>query len=659
MITNPKTFKIYHGRWKSNSGSEDNNEIYPVMILGWDSQDGSGLKNTTLDATGLLNKGSFPPNCYVYESNKIVGWARGYEDGGAKVDSRKFPVMFFDEFQTVAWLPARYLTKFPLYNRTPPPEPDHPFNAARRWIAEREGFSTWEEREQARLHSPVARLPSMSPANPNGDEPTDATNKLGGRENRESLPTTTNTDSTVDKDDSESISSNSEAMSISTANTEMLIEEWREKGGEIPGDDDYSVSGSDTENTVEPAMEDWNKLFSHATEPNSSPDRPWAFYSLRSIENNEELNNTDNAMEEPGEKQPSISTATETGSALGPARWTSSYTVNSRESPESHTLEMLEASHGIQHSGQLDNRHLGDGAASASQPECVGSTLSESTLASIIDNIIATPTAGLKQSKVYIVSGDVDGDKGISSLSCGTPNKVMPKASDNVRSNPCGNTKALNSNEMSGNDSRRDDIRSGDEIRVAGEGLVENGQPTTKEIVQIIQQKEDKNNAKEHDETKLIVNEATTSSTNPPAATTAPISTQSIRNPFANATTSPDSAEFELSQCSNGEISWERSRAEEDCIKLFYDKDQKILATWRGPVDVTIELMEIVSFSRESIPGLEGNSILVLNNKDGSSWKLVFNQSKESTLPTGMIQSRRFIRRLRNANPDITCLEKV
>ncbi|KAK6948781.1 hypothetical protein Daesc_010552 [Daldinia eschscholtzii] len=152
LITNPKTFKIYHGRWKSNSGTEDNNEIYPVMILGWDSQDGSGLKNTTLDATGLLNKGSFPPNCYVYESNKIVGWARGYEDGGAKVDSRKFPVMFFDEFQTVAWLPARCLTKFPLYNRTPPPELDHPFNAARRWIAEREGFSTWEEREQARLH---------------------------------------------------------------------------------------------------------------------------------------------------------------------------------------------------------------------------------------------------------------------------------------------------------------------------------------------------------------------------------------------------------------------------------------------------------------------------------------------------------------------------
>ncbi|KAK6948782.1 hypothetical protein Daesc_010553 [Daldinia eschscholtzii] len=463
--------------------------------------------------------------------------------------------------------------------------------------------------------------------------------------------------STVDKDDSESISSNSEAMSISTANTEMLVEEWREKGGEIPGDDDYSVSGSDTENTVEPGMEDWNKLFSHAAEPNSSPDRPWAFYSLRSIENNEELNNTDDAAQEPGEKQPSISTATETGSALGPARWTSSYTVNSRESPESHTLEMLEASHGIQHPGQLDNQHPRDGAASASQPECVSSTLSESTLASIIDNIIATPTAGLKRSKVYIVSRDVDGDKGISSLSCGTPNEVMPKASDNVRPNPCGNTKALNSNEMSGSDSRRDDIRSGDEIRVAGEGLVENGQPTAKEIVQVIQ-KEDKNNAKELNETQLFVNEATTSSTNPPAATTPPISARSIRNPFANATTSPGSAEFELSQCSNGEMSWERSSAE-DCIKLFYDKDQKILASWQGPVDVTIELMEIVSFSRESIPGLEGNSILVLNNKDSSSWKLVLNQSKGSTLPTGMIQSRRFIRQLRNANPDITCLEKV
>lgn len=152
IITNPKTFNIYHGRWKSNGSSEYNDEIYPVMILGWDSQDGSGLKNSTLKDTGLLKKKSSPPNCYIYESNKIVGWAPGYEDGGVKTDSRKFPVMFFDEAQTVAWLPARYLTKFPLYKRTPPSEPDHPFNAACRWIAEREGFSTWEEREKARLY---------------------------------------------------------------------------------------------------------------------------------------------------------------------------------------------------------------------------------------------------------------------------------------------------------------------------------------------------------------------------------------------------------------------------------------------------------------------------------------------------------------------------
>lgn len=58
--------------------------------------------------------------------------------------------MFFDELQSVGWLPARDLTKFPLYKRKAPVGPDHPFNAARRWIAEREGFKTWAAREESR-----------------------------------------------------------------------------------------------------------------------------------------------------------------------------------------------------------------------------------------------------------------------------------------------------------------------------------------------------------------------------------------------------------------------------------------------------------------------------------------------------------------------------
>ncbi|KAI1802101.1 hypothetical protein F4811DRAFT_531098 [Daldinia bambusicola] len=656
LITNPETFMIYHGRWKSNKDTKDHNEIYPVMILGWDSQDGSGLKNTTLEATGLLNKSALPPNCYLYESNKIVGWAPGYEDGGAKLDSRKFPVMFFDEFQTVAWLPVRYLTKFPLYNCTPPPEPDHPFNAARRWIAEREGFSTWEQREKARLYPPLSRPPTISPITPIGNEFTNATIRLGGRENRESHPTTTTADSTVDKDDLESISSNSEMMSISTADTEMIVDEWRQKGGEIPGDDDYSGSGSDTDNNAEHTIDEWDRLFSDAPEPNDSSDRPWAFYGLRSIENNEERNTADTPREL-RESQSSIPAATEVKSTRGPTGQTSSYTVNPPEFPKSRSLEMPQASHEIQLPVQLDNTPLGDRAANAPQPETGSNTLPGLNLATVINNLITTPTIGLNRSKgVDIVGGNVDGEKDISSLSREISKDVTSKAGEKVQRDPHENIEASIPTEAGAN-SKHDNAKYGNGIKVAGEGLVENEQATIEETIHVAHRKEDENKSREHREIQLPSAETAGSSTNPPVNTTALVATRPIKNPFADAITSPGSPEFELSQCSNGETSWKRSNEEQDCAKLYYDKTRNILATWLGPVDVTVELMEVTSFSRESIPASGGNSILTLNNKDGSSWKLVFDQSKESDLLAGKIQTRRFIRQLRIANPDITCLD--
>ncbi|KAI1469013.1 uncharacterized protein F4812DRAFT_425456 [Daldinia caldariorum] len=629
LITNPKTFMIYYGRWKSTNDTKDHNEIYPVMILGWDSQDGSGLKNTNLEATGLLNKSAFPPNCYLYESNKIVGWAPGYEDGGAKVDSRKFPVMFFDEFQTVAWISARYLTRFPLYDCTPPSKPDHPFNAARRWIAEREGFSTWEQREKARLYPLMSRPPSISPITPIGNEFTNAIIQPGGHGNRESHPTSTTADSTVDKDDLESIGSNSEMMSISTADTEMIVEEWREKGGEIPGDDDYSGSGSDTENNVEHTIDEWDRLLSDAPEPNGSSDRPWAFYGLRSIENNEEKNTADRPRE-PGESQSSIPVAAGVKSARGPARQTSSCTVNPPEFSESRSLETPEASHEIQLPVHLDNTPLGYRAASAPQPETGSSTLPE-----------------------------LNGDKGIRSLSREISSEVTWKAGDKVQCDPHGNIKASVRTREAVIDSKHDNTRWANEIKMAGEGCVESEQTTIEESIHVAHQKEDENKAREHRETQLPSTETANSSINPAITTTAPTATRSVRNPFADTTTPPGSPEFELSQCSNGETSWKRSNEEEDCVKLYHDRDRNIFATWRGPVDVTIELMEVTSFSRESIPVSEGNSILMLNTKGGSSWKLIFDQSKGSDLLAGKIQSRRFIRQLRSANPDIVCLDTV
>lgn len=151
-ITHPKTFHIYYGKWGADIHHKKSEQLYPVLILGWDDQAGSGLKNTDLNHTGLLKEDSKPPNCYKYGVNKIIGWAAGYEDGGSKVKLRKFPVMFFDESQTVGWIAARDLQEFPLYKSKVSYPPDHPFNAARRWIAEREGFKGWEDRERARIN---------------------------------------------------------------------------------------------------------------------------------------------------------------------------------------------------------------------------------------------------------------------------------------------------------------------------------------------------------------------------------------------------------------------------------------------------------------------------------------------------------------------------
>ncbi|KAI0116734.1 hypothetical protein F4814DRAFT_439335 [Daldinia grandis] len=670
IITNPKTFHIYHGRWKSSGSSEDNNGIYPVMILGWDSQDGSGLKNTTLNTTSLLDKSSFPPSCYIYESNKIVGWAPGYEDGGVKADSRKFPVMFFDEFQTVAWLPARYLTKFPLYKRTPPPEPDHPFNAACRWIAEREGFNTWAEREKARLCPPTSQPPSITPITPIGDESVkNESAKIINHpkgceepERPEKYPTTSH-DLSADKDDSDSLSSYSEAMSISTQNTEMLVEEWRKKGGEIPGDEDYSASGSDVDDNSDAEKDDWDKPSSHATKPSGSSHRPWAFYGLRSIEDTEELNKPIEKSRESGESQLSTSLVTETESAWGLARRACSYPISPQESHENHTPseKKLQGSHTIQCVDQLVDLPLGDRAASAPQTNSSRIASPESALAAIIDDLIATPIPELKESKeVHVTNKDADGNKDILPLIYGVSNDVKSKPGDKIRCNSYGNLQALNSKQAGGIDKEHNDLSAEDEMMANREHPIENRQAVNEETIQAGQhQEEDENKPSKQKEDQLPETEMNTSSTKPAADANVPTSNRPVSNPFSDATSSPGSADFELSQCSNGATSWERLNEEEDCIKLFHDRDRKIMATWRGPVDVTIDLMEVASFSREYVPGSHGGSILVLNNKDGSSWKLVFDQSKESKLLAGKIQTRGFIRQLRSANPDVRCLEKI
>ncbi|KAH9885309.1 hypothetical protein F4778DRAFT_508686 [Xylariomycetidae sp. FL2044] len=151
-VTHPKAFHLYYGHWVDRSKNKE--EIYPVLVLGWDDLTPGGLPGKNLASTGLLES---PPRCYVYNSNGIARWAEGYEDAGPKVNLRKFPVMFFDLGRTVSWLAARDMSKFPLY-KAAPKDVNHPFNVARDYIATMEGFDDWNQREEARAASNLQAL---------------------------------------------------------------------------------------------------------------------------------------------------------------------------------------------------------------------------------------------------------------------------------------------------------------------------------------------------------------------------------------------------------------------------------------------------------------------------------------------------------------------
>ncbi|KAI0534320.1 hypothetical protein GGR58DRAFT_505425 [Xylaria digitata] len=252
IITNPKTFHVYYCFW-----SPERRE-YPAMILGWDDQKPGGLEKS-LVTTGLLDKGnSSPPSCYIYKYTEdstnaaIVGWAPGFEDGGLRVEDRKFPVMFFDKNLecTWGWVSAKCLSKFPLYKQDAPKKHDHPFNAARRWIAKKEGFGSWEEFEGARKES-VKEMRSGSITTPIVSPITDI-------------------DGCSDDSDIEG----SARSSISNV-TQNELQEMQDTAGEIDGDSDYS--DSDVDSTLE---DEYNSSWQQPQDDG----RPWAFYGLRNIE---------------------------------------------------------------------------------------------------------------------------------------------------------------------------------------------------------------------------------------------------------------------------------------------------------------------------------------------------------------------------------------
>ena len=98
---------------------------YAVVLLPIGDFETLGMLGTIADTE--LTK--HIPVCYSSDKKSISGWAEGYESGGPSVTKRKFPVMWFDDDQTMplegdfkiplgnyfAWLPAGRLRAFGAY----------------------------------------------------------------------------------------------------------------------------------------------------------------------------------------------------------------------------------------------------------------------------------------------------------------------------------------------------------------------------------------------------------------------------------------------------------------------------------------------------------------------------------------------------------------
>jgi hypothetical protein len=157
IITDPKTFYVYYCDFAEEEDGEIRSSQWPVVILGWDDLTPGNMFVKRLFDTTLLDKGANPPKCYVYndERDRIVGWKEEYGANGnpLKIRRRKFPVMFFDEHISYAWVEAKSISKFPLEAKNAPKTgkcQEKAFHDARHFIAKREGYRCWKDREDAK-----------------------------------------------------------------------------------------------------------------------------------------------------------------------------------------------------------------------------------------------------------------------------------------------------------------------------------------------------------------------------------------------------------------------------------------------------------------------------------------------------------------------------
>jgi hypothetical protein len=137
-ITDPVVGELHLAYWR---GAEPG--WYAAVVLPLGSFEALGISGTISNTS--LTKGHIPV-CYESDqkTHTISGWAEGYEDGGAKVTMRKFPVMYFDDDQEIpmegllvpprgflAWVSAKQLRAFGEYG--PGGSPTRGYDVAQRY----------------------------------------------------------------------------------------------------------------------------------------------------------------------------------------------------------------------------------------------------------------------------------------------------------------------------------------------------------------------------------------------------------------------------------------------------------------------------------------------------------------------------------------------
>ncbi|KAB5546788.1 hypothetical protein GE09DRAFT_1060412 [Coniochaeta sp. 2T2.1] len=97
-ITDPVVGELYLASWHPR-GSPSSPDWYAVVVLPIDSFEKVGISGS-ISETRLTN---YVPVCYESDrkTRTIIGWADDYKDGGPRATQRKFPVMYFDDDQTM------------------------------------------------------------------------------------------------------------------------------------------------------------------------------------------------------------------------------------------------------------------------------------------------------------------------------------------------------------------------------------------------------------------------------------------------------------------------------------------------------------------------------------------------------------------------------